>query len=659
MKFDEPLPHRHSNLYQFPQVVDVFERIMDDVPQIMRFGFDLETSGFNWWGDDWIVGIGIGIYSEGIIETWYVPIGHASPFANVERTRVLSLLKPMFQHPEIAKVGANTKFDAHFMRVAGVEVNNVEDVQVLARLLRSDYMKVSLDSLMDKEYGCKHAEWEVLVKWCRAHKLKVSKSNVAPKAYAYADPEVLGNYCGADVYWTMMLDGKFNYELKQNPNLHTLYRGIEKPLIQEVIEIEEQGVEIDVPYLQRMREGLIAATNTLEKAVYEEAGQIFNLRSAKQLKEVLIPMGVIPEERERKNKEGVVKTPSLDKTTLNKYRHLPIVDNLLKYRELYKFLNTYVISMLEKLETPTGYRRKIYTSLRQESARTGRFGCADPNLQNIPKDGEDATWSIRKAFIPREPTNNLFTIDYVAMEYRMLAHFCMDEQLVHLFKESYDFHTYVGEKIFDTDDLSKKQRSIAKTFNFAQLYGAGPTSISEKLGISLKECQELFHEYNVQFDGVAKWKRTITNKCKKERGVRNIFGRWRRIEPAMSYTAVNTLIQGTCADVVKLAILRVQKFLRNKSTKLLFPVHDELVFDSDTIDGKFWEEVMSLMTDFPNKKGTEIFRIPLEVELTLCRDNWAEGAKVTDMVPEVFPKSIGEALAKGRSVIFTERKDVH
>lgn len=624
------------------------EQIKDDYSRAEFVGFDTETDGLEWYAGCTPVGLGIGFYLDNkIIKTYYIPTAYLGEGNIPEAYSSLRSMLTGEDGRKIPKVGANIKFDYHMMLRKGVALDPLDDVQVVARILRTEYRSVALDSLMEDEFNATHVGWDELVKWCRKHGLKVNKSYVAPAAYASVDPEVLGSYCGEDVYWTILLWLKYSYELNKEPKLKRLYEHIERPLLHTVIRMEEAGVRIDKQYLEERRIELTESVGKYETQVYEAAGKVFNINSGKQLAEIFAAKGIEPEMRDRKKtvegEEVRTKTASYDRMCLEKYagQH-DFVDKLLRYKECGKFLETYVEGILRK----AGKGTQIHTSLHQESARTGRFGCSDPNLMNLPR--EDVSEfrqlnSIRKAFVPADNFSVLLTIDYSQIEYRLMAHFSKDPVLVEMFNTEQDFHSLVAASLFNVsvDKITKEQRSIAKTFNFAQLYGSGLDNLALKTKIAKEKCEQIVDTYYQKFRNVRPFKKSVEQYCMAHGFIENPFGRRRTLPKEFFYRGVNTLIQGTAADILKIAALRVDKFLLGKRSKLMFPVHDEFVINWNMLDGNIVPQIIKLMTTF-EKEGKPMFRIPIEVEPSWCPDNWGTKKEFTGyeiLEAELYPLS--------------------
>lgn len=592
-------------------------RMLSFLQEEKRFlTFDLETEGLDWWREGTrIVGCGFGVFKDGKVYTFYLPI-----LATGIPPDLLAILSS-----PVVKVGANIKFDCHWVSAKHkTAVFPLHDIQVMARLLRTAAKSVSLDSLMDLEYSAPHSEWEELQAWARQHKYKCNERYVDPRLYTDAPVDLLGRYCCADVYWTTLLFLQYSFEIKKKPKLLALYNAIEKPLLSTVIGVEETGIKVDLEYLEGLSKRLEAGIGEAKNKCFELVGKAFDLSSVPQLREIFIARGIKPENRVRKkvDKEGnqvKVETPSFDEACISKYGGKdPFITELLKYKYFLKLKSTYVDRLLSRKS------KFIYTSLNQETARTGRFGCKDPPLQTLPRESADLKdFSIRRAIVPRV-NSAILSVDLKQIEYCLLAHFSNDPALIEIFKSKQDFHAAVASKLFDVgiDSISKEQRNVAKTFNFAQLYGSGLDNLALKTGIPIKKCKQLVNQYASTFRGVADFKELVYSRCVEQQGVRNPFGRFRHIPRDMARIAVNTLIQGTAADMLKIAMIRVHKLLASMRSRILFPVHDELDINWHFLDGDIIEPVVKCMTEF-SVGDKPMFRVPIEADASICYDNWA------------------------------------
>lgn len=380
----------HKNL----QTLEEWDKVLTYLRSKKAIGFDLETDGLEWWNkDDHICGIGVGCVTATEVQTWYAPIRHLSmklkPLRdNLPFDKALTMLIPLAADKKVKKIGANIKFDIHWLEKYDVSVHNADDIQILTRILRTDLsrQKLGLKTTVPKEFGVEHEENIELKKWWRSKKIKHGEKSIEKYAYSRGPSELVGLYCGSDVRWTMLLAIKFFRELHQDRRLLRLYTDIEQPLLETVIYMERNGVRINLERLEALGVSLRSQAAELESQIYEEAGCRFDIASVAQVKEVVIPMGVKPEMRRRKQADGSrVMTESLDAKVFESYEgKVPIVDLILAYRRKTKILSTYVDNIIGK-SYGTEDGTWIHADLRQEAAKTGRLSCSAPNLNNLPR----------------------------------------------------------------------------------------------------------------------------------------------------------------------------------------------------------------------------------------------------------------------------------
>ncbi len=383
----------------------------------------------------------------------------------------------------------------------------------------------------------------------------------------------------------------------ENNGLDIIYRNIELPLVEILEEMHETGIKVDCDYLARLDGELSEEINRLVKDVYKKAGSEFNLNSPKQLSEILFeklqidPAGIL------KKKTGAYST---DAETLNfiKDRH-PIVPPMLKYRELYKLQSTY-IKPLQELADKNG---RVHTTFLQTGTGTGRLSSRDPNLQNIPTAGD---WGkkVRHAFIA-DQGNSLVSLDYSQIELRVLASVAGDPAMIGAFKKGIDIHKLTASNVFNVpiEKVTSEMRGLAKTLNFGVIYGMGPNAFAQTGGISTAEAKKFIEEYFSDFSSVKVWQEDMIRRAKKLGYVENLNGR-RRMVPGINHpnrrfsseaerVATNMPIQGLAADIIKLAMIKVEQLAKKQKwgdkVRPLLSIHDELIFE---VDDKIVAEVV-------------------------------------------------------------------
>ncbi len=381
-------------------------------------------------------------------------------------------------------------------------------------------------------------------------------------------------------------------------NLGKIFDEIELPLVEVLEEMHQAGIKVDLAYLKELSKDLNTEITKLVKDIYKKAGGEFNLNSPKQLSAILFEKLQIDPTGIPKKKTGAYST---DAETLNfiKDRH-PIVEPMLRYRELFKLQSTYVLP-LQELIAKDG---RIHTSFIQTGSATGRLSSQNPNLQNIPVSTE---WGkkIRGAFIA-DKGNSLVSLDYSQIELRVLASVAADEEMIAAFKKGLDIHKVTASKVFDVplEKVTSEMRNLAKTLNFGVIYGMGPNAFSQTSGIPLAEAKKFITEYFADFVSIKHWQEKMISQAKKVKFVENLNGR-RRLVPGITHpnrrfsseaerAVINMPIQGLAADIIKLAMIKTDDLIHKKKwqdkVRLLLSIHDELIFE---VSDKMVEEVLS------------------------------------------------------------------
>ncbi|HDR91286.1 MAG TPA: DNA polymerase I, partial [candidate division Zixibacteria bacterium] len=401
-----------------------------------------------------------------------------------------------------------------------------------------------------------------------------------------------------DAEIALRLTNKLEEELTEL-GLYELFTTIEVPLIRVLAEMQISGVRLDIPFMKELSEKLKRDLNKLEGEIYESAGEEFNIGSPKQLSEILFEKLKLPVQK--KTKTGY-STDAEVLQTLSAMHPLPkmIVD----YRELAKLINTYLDALPQLVNSSTG---RIHPTFQQAVTSTGRLSCKDPNLQNIPVRGEMGR-EIRKAFMPAKG-NVLISADYSQIELRMMAHISGDESLIQAFRDGRDIHADTASRIFgvDIEDVTSEQRRMAKVINFGVIYGMTPWGVAGRLGIEFGEARKFVNAYFERYPGIADYMEKAPKDAEEKGFVETILGRRRYfgdiknskgMKAFLKRAAINTPIQGSAADLIKIAMLRIfERFEKDGlASKMILTVHDELVFDvpKDEIEmvKRITEEIM-------------------------------------------------------------------
>ncbi|OGY65703.1 MAG: hypothetical protein A3A16_03750 [Candidatus Harrisonbacteria bacterium RIFCSPLOWO2_01_FULL_44_18] len=417
-------------------------------------------------------------------------------------------------------------------------------------------------------------------------------------------------------------------ERLKKEGLEKIFHEIELPLAPILEEMEKIGIKVDLEILERLSKKMAKELDALVKIIYKKAGAVFNLNSPKQLSEILFEKLKIDTAGVPKTKTGIRST---DAAALEKIKNHPIVDLILQYRELFKIRSTYV----EPLKKLAGLdaKHRIHTQFLQTGTVTGRLASQNPNLQNIPILSKWGT-ELRKAFVA-ESGYTLASFDYSQIELRVLASVAGDPKMIEAFQNDLDIHILTASQVFnvDTKEVSKDQRRFAKTLNFGIIYGMGPDAFARNTGLTREEAENFISEYFNDFLEVKRWQEKIIDKTRRLGYVENLNGRKRwlpeiismnqRIAREAERAAINMPIQGLAADIIKLAMIKIARKLKEKNwwndkTRLLLSIHDELLFE---ISNDILKEAIALIKN--EMESAYKLAIPLKVEAAYG-ENWAE-----------------------------------
>lgn len=525
----------------------------------------------------------------------------------------LELLKPIFENEKIIKIGQNLKYDIAVMRTHGIHIKGKLADTMLAHYLLQPELRHNLDYLSENYLNYKTITYEELL---GSGKQKISIFDV--------NAEKLKDYACEDADITLKLWKIFEPELDIS-GMTELFYEIETPLIEVLEDMERSGVRIDQQSLKEFSQLLGKEILQLESDIHQLAGQPFNIASPKQLGEILFDKLQIAE----KPKKTATKQYSTSEEVLQKYisRH-PIVAKVLEYRGLSKLQNTYVDALPELIHPETG---RVHTSYNQAVTSTGRLSSTNPNLQNIPIRTELGQ-EIRKAFVPRDENHVLISADYSQIELRIIASISGDEHMVDAFRQGIDIHTATAAKVYGValNDVKPEQRRHAKMVNFGIIYGISAFGLSERLGISRKDASDIIDNYFEQFPGIKKYMDDTILFARANGYVETLKHRRRYLKDIHSTNsfvrgfaernAINAPIQGSSADMIKMAMIDIFDWLKksNLKTKMILQVHDELVFDVPKNELEIVKpEIEKLM------KAALPLKVPVEVEVKDGR-NWLE-----------------------------------
>ena len=531
------------------------------------FAFDTETDGIDPLTAG-LVGMSFAVKEN---EAWYVPV----PADKEEAAKVVAHFSPALQNRKSQKIGQNIKFDIIVLRKYGVRVTGPLFDTMIAHYLLNPELRHGMDYLAETYLKYKPVPISQLIG-------PKGKNQLCMRDVPLAQ---IAEYAAEDADVTLKLKNFFAPELKK-AGIESLFFDIEMPLIYVLVEMEVTGVKLDTVALKQSSEELTAALNNLEKEIYELAGVKFNINSSKQVGEVLFEHLKI-EEKAKKTKTGSYST-SEDILEKMRSKH-PVVGKLLEYRGLKKLLSTYIDALPELINPETG---KIHTSFNQTVTATGRLSSTNPNLQNIPIRDELGR-EIRKAFIPDNEDCTFFSADYSQIELRIMAHLSQDEHMIEAFRSGADIHSATAAKIYGipVEEVTGDMRRKAKTANFGIIYGISIFGLAERLNIPRAESKELIEGYFKSYPGIRDYMDESIRIAKEKGYVETIFKRKRYLPDINSHNAIvrgyaernaiNAPIQGSAADIIKVAMVRIYNRFEEEGlkSKMILQVHDELNFN--------------------------------------------------------------------------------
>ena len=554
-------PHEYTLVESAAQLREV----VAEVGRYEEFCFDTETTGFDIFNDR-IVGLSLAVEP---FKAWYVP------FKEENTPEYAEIVRPLFEDERIAKIGQNIKFDLMVLRRLGIEIRGRKYDTMILHYLLDPESRHNMNALSERYLNYKPIEIETLI-GKGSKQLTMDLVNVERvKEYAAEDADV-----------TLRLK-QVLYPQVEEIGLQHLYFEVEEPMIAVLADIEMAGVRIDTGALAVYAVELNRKLGELEAAIRTEAGEPnLNINSARQLGEVLFAKMRIAE----KPKMTRTKQFCTDEDYLQSFaRKHRIVDLILEYRGVKKLLSTYVEALPQLVNRTTG---RIHTSFNQAVTATGRLSSTNPNLQNIPVR-DDMGRRIRKAFIPSDDDHLLLSADYSQVELRLMAHLSGDESLISAFGHGEDIHTATAAKLFNKPlgEVTPEERRRAKTANFGIIYGISAFGLSQRLEIPRKEAKEIIDGYFASYPKVKEYMDNVVAKAKEEGFVSTIFGRRRYLNDISSHNAVarglaernavNAPIQGSAADIMKIAMIDVHRRFAAEGirSRVILQVHDELVVD--------------------------------------------------------------------------------
>ena len=608
-EFTEDAPKKEKT-YTGIMDMDALDKMADQMTQAGFFAVDTETTSEDPMKAE-LVGLS---FSSRPDEAFYIPCAHDYENApdQLALSAVLEKLKPLLENPEIKKIGQNIKYDWMVLLRHGVKLAGVSfDTMLASYLINPSKRAHNLDQIAMDLLGHKTTKFSDVV----------GKGKGAA-TFAEVAVEKAVHYAAEDADITLSAQHILAPRLKEI-GLESLFETVEMPLVPVLLRMEMQGICVDKKKLKNLSTAYAEQLNQIEADIYELAGEKFNIKSSQQLGHILFEKLALPVQKKTKKKTGY--STDVDVlTTLAEEHALPKM--VLRHRTLSKLKSTYTDALMDLIHPETG---RIHTSFNQTVTATGRLSSSDPNLQNIPIRTEEGR-EIRSAFVPQAGWH-MVSADYSQVELRILAHYANDPILIKAFMEDEDIHTRTANEVFQVfpEMITPELRRQAKIINFGILYGMSPFSLSKQLGISQKMAKSYIHNYFTRYKGVKQFIDETIEKARETAQTTTLLERIRMIPDINSSNnnvrgfaeriAVNTPIQGTAADLIKLAMIKVDQQLqeRNLQSAMLLTVHDELVLE---VPPEELNEVTDLVKN--TMEGIWELRVPLKVNIA-WGENWS------------------------------------
>lgn len=614
-----------------PRIIDTETKLTELVKILQEFtnpnlpvAWDTETNDLEP-RDAELVGIGC-CWGTNPNEIAYIPLNHQNG-KNLNKEIALQALRPILESASYPKTFQNAKFDRLVFKCQGINLTGVVFDPMLASYVLNPDSSHNLSDLAQKHLGLIIQNYLDLV----------------PKGKTIADIEIpqVADYCGLQVWATFQLVTKLRTELEKIPTLYRLLVEVEQPLEAVLAEMEYNGIHIDTAYLKELSQQLETDLAKLEQQAYEIAGEKFSLGSPKQLSQILFEKLGLSTKHSRKIQTGY----STDAATLERLREVDttgIIDAIIEYRTLAKLKSTYVDALPALVRADT---KRVHTDFNQTATSTGRLSSSNPNLQNIPIRTAFSR-QIRKAFLP-ESGWLMVAADYSQIELRILTHLSQEPVLVEAYQNNEDIHTVTARLMFEKQDITSDERRVAKTINFGVIYGMGSLKFSRSTGVDRNLANEFIKRFNKRYPKIFEYLEGLKKQAIAQGYVETILGRRRYFEfttnslrqlkgsnpedidlsklknlgnydTGLLRSAANAPIQGSSADIIKIAMVRLHEILQNYQARLLLQVHDELVFE---VPPQEWEELqMQIKSTMENAVQLSV---PLVVDVR-AGENWME-----------------------------------
>ncbi|MDC1092573.1 DNA polymerase I [Pelagibacteraceae bacterium] len=585
--------------------------LMNSLNEKLVIAVDTETSSLNPQEAE-LIGISISYDTNA---SFYIPLGHKS-IKSLKKNLVLDKLKTILEDPSIKKVCQNTKYDFIIFKNNGIELNPVEDTMLLSYTLDAGNNRHNMDTLSEIHLGHKTISYKELV---GTGKKKLNFSDIDLKSAT--------EYAAEDADVTLRLYNILSERVTEE-KLDKIYEIFEKPMIKILSKLETNGIKVDDNYLKKLSKKFKERLIKIEKEIYKISGKKFNIGSPKQLGEIIYNDLKIA--KLKKTKKGSLATNAkiLEDLALTGHKFPNLV---LEWRQVSKLKTTYTDALQEHINKRT---KRVHTSFLLAATNTGRLASSDPNLQNIPIKSLDGK-EIRKAFIA-EKNNILISADYNQIEMRILADMADVKELKKAFKNNQDIHSLTASQVFNVPitKVSDDYRRKAKAINFGIIYGITQYGLAKQISVSHTEALDFINSYFKKFPEIKDYMNSTIKTCRKQGYVTNIFGRRIHlrgindrnfsVRSFQERAAINAPIQGSAADIIRLAMIKIDKILENnQKAKMLLQIHDELIFECLKKDEEQIKKIIKEAMVSVSSSDHHMFSIPLEVSI-YSGNNWGE-----------------------------------
>ncbi len=599
--------------YQLIKNEKEIEDWMKQSEEIGEFAIDTETTSLDPHTAK-LVGISI---SNRIGNACYIPLNHVSG-NNLDEKKVLSILKNYLEDESIKKVGQNIKFDFIVLYHRGITLNSMEDTMLMSYTLDAGKNRHNMDTLSEIHLGHKTIKFKDLVGTGK-NQLNFSEVDISEAK----------NYAAEDADITFRLYKIFLKSLKAEKLLN-IYELFEKPLIKILAEMEIKGIKLDKSSLNKLSSKFSTKIEKLEKSIFKISKKTFNIGSTKQLGEIMYNDLKIAALKKTKKGSFATSASVLEDLAFKGYEFPKLI---LEWRQISKLKNTYSDALPEHINQNT---KRVHTSFLLAATSTGRLASSDPNLQNIPIKSDDGK-DIRKAFVS-EQNNKLISADYNQVEMRILADLADVKQLKKAFLNNEDIHTLTASQVFgkEINKIDPETRRKAKAINFGIIYGISQYGLAKQINVSNNEAEEFLNSYFKKFPEIKDYMKTTVNFCRKSGYVSNIFGRKTHltgindknfnVRNFQERAAINAPIQGSASEIMRLAMIRINKEIsnnKNNSLKMLLQIHDELIFEENSKETKKSTKLIKDLMLSVKDSELHSFSIPLLVDVNIG-ENWGE-----------------------------------